>query len=290
MVWQQIMNGLVMGIGYSLTALGFSMIFGVLRVINFAHGNVYMLGACLSLTVARLCGGNLYLGIVAGMITGIVLGLILERLVFRPVRHLEPIVGLLASTGALFTLGIVGLLIWKASPMSYDAKLPNYVWHFGKVSIYAMQIFLFAVTVIALIVLWLIVDKTYIGIAMKACAHSTSTAELMGVDVNTVTKFTLAISSAFAGLAGVLISSYYGIVSVSVGFNAGIKAFIAAVIGGIGSIPGAFLGGIFLGVIEGLVSGYISSGYRDAISFAILIFVLLIRPTGLLGKTTRLKM
>ncbi len=290
MIWQQLLNGLVLGVGYSLTALGFSMIFGVLRVINFAHGNVYMLGAFAGLTAARFCGGNFYVCILAGMASGAVLGLLLERLVFRPVRHMEPFAGLLTSTGALFVIGILGLLIWGASPRPYDVQIPSQVWELGPVTIYSMQVFMLAAAILVMIFLWLVVDKTYIGTAMRAAAHSTTVAQLMGIDVNAVTRFTLAISSALAGLAGVLVSAYYGIVSTSVGFNAGIKAFTAAVIGGIGSIPGSFLGGILLGFAEGLGSGYLSSGYRDAIAFSILVLVLLIRPTGLLGQTSSQKM
>ena len=290
MIWQQLLNGLVLGLGYSLVALGFSMIFGVLRVINFAHGNVYMIGALAGLSAARFCGGNFYVCILAGMVSGAVLGLVLERLVFRPVRHMEPLAGLLTSTGALFILGILGLLIWGASPTSYDLKIPDQVWQLGPVTIYAMQLFMLGAAIIVMFLLWLIVDKTYIGIAMRAVAHSTTTAQLMGIDVNGVTRFTLAVSSALAGLAGVLVSAYYGVVSSSVGFNAGIKAFTAAVIGGIGSIPGSFLGGILLGFAEGFGSGYLSSGYRDAIAFSILVLVLLIKPTGLFGQTTSQKM
>lgn len=290
MLWQQLLNGLIMGVGYSLTALGFSMIFGVLRVINFAHGNVYMLGAFVGLSAAGLFGGNFYVSILAGMIAGAVIGLILERLVFRPVRHMETFAGLLTSTGALFVLSIVGMLIWGATPRQYNVVVPSHVWKLGSITLYSMQLFMLIVTVIVMIILWFIVERTNMGIAMRATAHSTVTAQLMGINVNSVTKFTLAISSALAGLAGVLISAYYGQISFSIGFNAGIKAFTAAVIGGIGSIPGSLLGGMLLGLAEGLGSGYISSGYRDAIAFSILVIVLLIRPTGLFGRTTGQKM
>ncbi|MFZ5633911.1 MAG: branched-chain amino acid ABC transporter permease [Bacillota bacterium] len=290
MIWQQLLNGLVMGLGYGLMALGFSMIFGVLRVVNFAHGNVYMLGAFIGLSCAQLCGGNFYISVLGGMLSGALLGLLLERLVFRPVRHMEPMAGLLTSTGALFVLGILGMLIWGASPRSFDVKVPDQVWQLGPVTIYAMQIFMLVAAVIVMAALWLIVEKTSMGIAMRAAAHSTTNAQLMGVDVNAVTQFTLAISSALAGLAGVLVSAYYGVVSSSIGFNAGIKAFTAAVIGGIGSIPGSLLGGILLGMTEGFGSGYLSSGYRDAIAFSILVLVLLIRPTGLFGQSINQKM
>jgi branched-chain amino acid transport system permease protein len=285
MIYQQLLNGLVLGVGYALTALGFSMIFGVLRVVNFAHGNVYMIGAFAGLTAAQYCGNNFYVSIVAGTVVGALLGLILERLVFRPVRHMEPFAGLLTSTGALFALGIIGMLVWGASPRSYDM-----VWEFGSVSIYYMQVFMMVAALLAMFVLWWIVNKTHIGIAMRAAAHSTTLSQLMGIDVDGVTKFTLAVSSALAGLAGVLISAYYGIISFSVGFNAGIKAFTAAVIGGIGSIGGSVVGGILLGLAEGFGSAYISSSYRDAIAFSLLILVLLVRPTGLFGKTTTQKM
>lgn len=290
MIWQQLLNGLALGLAYSLAALGFSMIYGVLRVVNFAHGNVYMIGALAGLSAAKLCGGNFYVCILAGMVCGAILGLILERFVFRPVRHMEPLAGLLTSTGALFVLGILGLIIWGASPVSYDVRIPQKVWQLGSVTVYSMQIFMLGVAIVVALLLWLIVDKTYIGIAMRATANSTTNAELMGIDVNGVTRFTLAISSALAGLAGVLVSAYYGTASTSVGFNAGIKAFTGAVIGGIGSIPGSFIGGILLGLAEGLGSGYVSSGYRDVIAFSILVLVLLIKPTGIFGQAGTQKM
>ncbi len=290
MIYQQLLNGLVVGIGYALVGLGFSMIFGVMRVINFAHGNVYMVGAFAGLTAAKYCGGNFYVAIVVGMVVGALLGLILERLVFRPVRHMETFAGLLTSTGALFALGIIGLLIWGALPKSYDVHVPNISWEVGNVTIYYMQVFMMVVGVLVMLALWWIVSKTSIGIAIRASAHSTTIAQLMGVNVNRVTQFTLAISSALAGLAGVLLSTYYGLISVSVGFNAGIKAFIAAVIGGVGSIFGSLIGGILLGLIEGIASGYVSSGYRDAISFFILILVLMVRPVGLFGQAATQKM
>ena len=290
MIYQQLLNGLVLGVGYALTALGFSMIFGVLRVVNFAHGNVYMIGAFAGLTAAHYCGNNFYVSILAGIVVGALLGLVLERLVFRPVRHMEPFAGLLTSTGALFALGIIGMLVWGASPRSYDVNIPDMVWEFGSVSVYYMQVFMMVAALLAMLVLWWIVNKTHIGIAMRAAAYSTTISQLMGIDVDGVTKFTLAVSSALAGLAGVLISAHYGIISFSVGFNAGIKAFTAAVIGGIGSIAGSVVGGILLGLAEGFASAYISSSYRDAIAFSLLILVLLVRPTGLLGKTTTQKM
>jgi branched-chain amino acid transport system permease protein len=290
LILQQLLNGLVLGIGYALTALGFSMIFGVLRVINFAHGNVYMIGALAGLSAAKWSGGNFYVAIVAAMVSGALIGLVLERLVFRPVRHMETFAGLLTSTGALFVLGIIGMLVWGASPISYDVNLPDIVWEFGNVTVYYMQIFMLAAGLLVMLALWWIVNKTHVGIAMRAASHDTATSQLMGIDVNRVTQFTLAISSAIAALAGVLVSAYYGLITVHVGFLAGIKAFTAAVVGGIGSIFGSLIGGLLLGLIEGLASGYISSSYRDAIAFAILVLVLLIRPNGLFGKTTTQKM
>jgi branched-chain amino acid transport system permease protein len=290
MMMQQLLNGLVLGIGYALTALGFSMIFGVLRVINFAHGNVYMIGAFSGLTAAKYCGGNFYLCIAVGMVSGALIGLLLERLVFRPVRHMETFAGLLTSTGALFALGIIAMMIWGASPVSYDVALPNVTWEIGGLTIYFMQVFMLLVAVVVMVVLWWIVNRTNIGIAMRAASHDTTTAQLMGIDVNRVTQFTLAISSALAALAGVLVSAYYGMVSVHVGFNSGIKAFTAAVVGGIGSIGGSFVGGVALGIAESFASGYLSSSYRDAIAFFILVLVLLIRPTGLFGSVKKQKM
>jgi len=287
---QQLLNGLVLGIGYALTALGFSMVFGVLRVINFAHGNVYMIGAFAGLTAAKYCGGNFYISIAAGMVSGALIGLVLERLIFRPVRHMETFAGLLTSTGALFALGIIAMLIWGASPVSYDMTLPDVTWEIGGLTIYFMQVFMLVVAVVVMAALWWIVNRTSIGIAMRAASHDTATSQLMGIDVNRVTQFTLAISSALAALAGVLVSAYYGMVSVHIGFNSGIKAFTAAVVGGIGSIAGSFVGGIALGLAEGLASGYLSSSYRDAIAFFILVLVLLIRPTGLFGSAAKQKM
>jgi len=285
MIYQQLLNGLVAGIGYALAALGFSMIFGVLRVVNFAHGNVYMIGAFAGLTAAKYCGNNFYVSIAAGMICGALLGLVLERLVFRPVRHMPPFAGLLTSCGALFALGIIAMFVWGTAPRAYDVNLPDVTWEVGGLTIYYMQVFMMIVAVVVMVALWWIVTKTHIGIAMRAAAYNTTIAQLMGIDVNAVTQFTLAISSALAGLAGVLVSAYYGMIAFHVGFNAVVKAFTAAVIGGVGSIFGSLVGGILLGLVEGIASGYISSGYRDAIAFFILILVLMIRPLGLFGKS-----
>jgi branched-chain amino acid transport system permease protein len=168
--------------------------------------------------------------------------------------------------------------------------LPDIFWEFGDVTIYYMQAFMMVCGLTVMSALWWIVNRTHIGIAMRALSHSTAISQLMGIDVNRVTQFTLAVSSAIAALAGVLISAYYGIITVHVGFFAGIKAFTAAVIGGIGSIFGSLIGGILLGLVEGLAAGYISSSYRDAIAFLILILVLLIRPAGLFGKSGAQKM
>lgn len=290
MLAQQLLNGLMMGVGYALMALGFSMIFGVLRVINFAHGNVYMIGAFAGLTVAHYFGGNFYVCILAAMAVGAAIGLVLERLIFRPVRHMETFAGLLTSTGALFALGIIGMLIWGASPRPFDVNLPDISWEIGDITILYIQVFMIVSAVLVMVGLWWIVMKTNIGVAMRAASHSTAIAQLMGVDVNRVTQFTLAVSSALAALAGVLISAYYGMISVHIGFNAGIKAFTAAVIGGVGSISGSLVGGILLGLIEGVASGYVSSTYRDVYAFSILILVLMIRPTGLFGQAATQKM
>lgn len=290
MLSQQLINGFVLGIGYSLMALGFSMIFGVLRVVNFAHGSIYIIGGFVGLTTAKLSSGNFYLSILAGMATGAILGIAMERIIFRPVRHMAPISGLLTSTGAMFALNILAMIIWGPNPQSYDVDAPNYVFQLGSLSIYSLQIVMLISALLVMIFLWYMVSKTSIGLAMRASSINTATSQLMGIDVNKVTKFTLAVSSALAGLAGVLVASYYGVIAPSFGFNAGIKAFTAAVIGGIGSIPGSMLGGVLLGLIEGLTSAYISSAYRDAISFAILIIVLLIKPLGLLGKGAVQKM
>jgi len=215
---------------------------------------------------------------------------VMERIVFRPVRHMPPISGLLTSTGALFAFNILAMIIWGPNPRSYDAGAPSSVMQLGSVSVYSLQIIMLVAAVIVMIILSLFVNKTSMGLAIRASSFSTEISQLMGINVNLVTKITLAISSALAGLAGVLVAAYYGVIAPSFGFNAGIKAFTAAVIGGIGSIPGSFIGGLLLGLIEGLTSSYISSAYRDAISFAILILVLLIRPLGLLGKGTSHRM
>lgn len=290
MLIQQLMNGLVLGLGYSLMALGFSMVFGVLRVVNFAHGSIYVIGGFVGLTVSKMLGGNFFMSILAGMFTGAILGLLMERIIFRPVRNMAPISGLLTSTGAMFAFNILAMIIWGPNPQSYNVNAPSFVWKFGNVSVYSLQVIMFIAAIVVMIALSLLVDKTSFGIAMRASSHNTITSQLMGIDVNKVTKITLMISSALAGLSGVLVASYYGVIAPSFGFNAGIKAFTAAVIGGIGSIYGSLIGGILLGLIEGLTSAYISSAYRDAISFTILILVLLVKPMGLLGKGSGQKM
>lgn len=296
MLLQQLVNGLTLGSVYALIALGYTMVYGIIELINFAHGEIYMLGAYMGivtftfLTTLHLTSPDsgvtlLWMMIVAILFCG-AYGVTIERLAYRPLRTAPRLSPLISALGvSIFLQNFVMLAQGprdKGFPELFiqsGIDLPG-----GRIS--AIQLFIMATSVLMMFALHLLVRRTKIGKAMRATAQDKQMASLVGIDVNQVISVTFLIGSALAAVAGVMIGMYYGLINFYIGYIAGIKAFTAAVLGGIGSIPGAMLGGILLGLIESLGAGYISSEYKDVFAFAILILVLIFRPTGLLGADT----
>ncbi|MDD6033459.1 MAG: branched-chain amino acid ABC transporter permease [Oscillospiraceae bacterium] len=288
---QQVINGLSLGSIYALIALGYTMVYGIIKLINFAHCDVYMIGAY----VGYACMTFLQLGFVPSlciaMLTCMVLGVVIEKVAYKPLRNATRIAVLITAIGVSYLLEYGMMYFVKANVRTYPPLTGFMAQSFklGSINISMMQILIVAITILLMILLQIIVKKTRIGKAMRATSQDQDAAELMGINVNTTISFTFALGSALAGAAGVLVGIYYNSIDPLMGFLPGLKAFVAAVFGGIGVIPGAMIGGYFIGVVETFVSGYGSSMYKDAIVFAILILVLIVKPSGLLGKASREK-
>lgn len=314
---QQLINGLSLGATYALVALGYTMVYGVLRFINFAHGDIFMLGAFAGLYAAPKMlpwftgqqitsettaldlqphyGGAVIVLLLAMALCAII-GITVERLCYRPLRQRPKITVLITAIGVSLFLESFGQYWFGATPQGFPTivqdsaiDLPQSWGAFTALTVTTGQVIGLGTTIVILIVLSFIVLKTKIGMAMRALAFNPTACALMGVNINFVIAVTFGIGSALAGAAGILNSIQQPSVEPLMGVSAGLKAFVAAVLGGIGNLAGAVLGGILLGVVETLVVGYGSSTYRDAVAFGVLIIILLLRPAGLLGKNTREK-
>jgi branched-chain amino acid transport system permease protein len=297
---QQLINGLVLGSVYALVALGYTMVYGILELINFAHGEITMMGAMVALAVIGALAmaapglpGVLVLG--AGLVVAIpvcmALGLLIERVAYRPLRHAPRLAPLITAIGVSIILQNIAMLIWGKQYIPFPDVLPKGRHEVLGAAITDVQIAILLLTMSIMLMLILVVQKTRLGRAMRATAQSRQVASLMGVDVNRVIASTFVIGSALAAVAGVMVSAYYGLAHYYMGFLLGLKAFSAAVLGGIGNLGGAMLGGLLLGLIESFGAGYIGdltggflgSHYQDVFAFFVLIAVLVFRPQGLLG-------
>jgi len=265
------------------------MVYGIIRLINFAHGDIYMMGAYLAFFATTVFKLSFFPALIIAMAGASLAGILIERFAYRPLRHAPKIAVLITAIGVSLFLEYGGMLIVTPQPRTFPALLPTGIFHFGSVVINSYQVIILAVSLVLMAVLTYIVQRTKIGKAMRAVSFDTDAARLMGIDVDRVISFPFAIGSALAAAAGVLVGIYYNSIDPLMGIMPGLKAFVAAVLGGIGIIPGAMLGGVMMGVIEAMVSGFISSTFRDAAAFAILILILLFRPSGLLGKNVREK-
>jgi branched-chain amino acid transport system permease protein len=295
--FQELVNGLTTGALYSLVALGFSMVYGVLKLLNFAHGDLYMVGAYIGFFVIQWFGGAQHLTIAvplllvimfvlaAGLVGG--LGVAIERFAYRPLRDAPRIAPLITAIGVSFFLESSALLLFGAQYRVYNTadfiSLSSGI-QIGSVTIDSVQILVLVLGVVLMAGLQLLVNRTRLGRQMRAVAADREAAEMLGINVNFVITATFFLGSALAGVAGIMGGLLFNQVTSTIGFIAGLKAFTAAVVGGIGSIPGAMLGGLFIGVAESFVTGYISSTYSNLIVFGILIVVMLLRPSGLLGR------
>jgi branched-chain amino acid transport system permease protein len=289
---QQLVNGLALGAIYALIALGYTMVYGVLRFINFAHSEVFMVGAMIGWALGRhlppgtLWGGLLVLA--AAMAGCALLGMLIERLVYRPLRGTATLNVLITAIGVSLLLQSVFQhpRVFGATPQLFPPIFPARNFAVGGVDFSSNQLLVIAVATLLMIGLELVVHRTRLGMAMRAVALNPSAAQLVGVNLNAVISLTFALGSALAGAGGVLYALNYPTVDPLMGVMPGLKAFVAAVLGGIGSIPGAALGGLLLGTVETFVGGSAwLSTYKDAVAFAVLILILLCRPTGLLGRT-----
>jgi branched-chain amino acid transport system permease protein len=292
---QQMLNGLSLGSIYALIALGYTMIYGILRFINFAHGDVFMVGAFSGYYLAIVFGfSSLSGGVTLLMAVGILicsmvicslLGFTIEKLAYKPLRGSPKLTILITAIGVSLFLEYTGQLVFGADPKSFPTLLENKpVFTLSNVIIGSNPLVVLFTAAILMVGLRLIVMKTKIGTAMRAVSYNQTAASLMGININLVISFTFIIGSSLAAAAGVLYGINYPSIDPLMGILPGIKAFVAAVLGGIGNIPGAAIGGMIIGLLETFVVGYISPAYRDAIAFGILILILLFKPTGIMGK------
>jgi len=279
-----LINGISLGSVYAIIALGYTMVYGIARMLNFAHGDIIMVGGFTVFTIVTTMGGSPVVGILASVVVCTVLGVTIERVAYRPLRDASPLAVLITAIGVSYLLQNVALLIFGSNARQFTSVItvPALKLAGGKLSISSVTIVTILSCIVIMAALMTFINKTKMGQAMLAVSEDRGAATLMGINVNRTISVTFAIGSALAAVAGVLLCSAYPSLSPYTGSMPGIKAFVAAVFGGIGSIPGAFIGGILLGIIENLAKAYISSQLSDAIVFSVLIIVLLVRPTGIL--------
>ena len=285
-----LINGLSLGSIYAIIALGYTMVYGIAKMLNFAHGDVIMVGAYIAFCGLQYWNLPPVLAILLAMVVCTLLGITIEGLAYRPLRQATSLAVLITAIGMSYLLQNLALMIWGANPKSFPGTFINSgSLRLGQLSVSSATLITILANIIIMIALTLFTSRTKMGKAMRCVSEDRGAAQLMGINVNRTISVTFAIGSALAAVAGVLLCSSYPILQPTTGSMPGIKAFTAAVFGGIGSIPGAMIGGILLGVIEIFGKAYISTALGDAIVFAVLIIVLLVRPTGLLGKPVREK-
>ena len=298
---QQIINGLVLGSIYALVALGYTMVYGIIGLINFAHGDIVMIGALTALTVIMGLTGSgmpvalvLGLALITAMLVCVALGVSIERVAYRPLRRAPRLAPLITAIGVSILIQYTAALIWGKQYISLPEIIEPTQFTVGGASFTDLQAFIFVLACGVMAVLLWFVKHTRLGKAMRATEQNPNVAGLMGIDINRIIAFTFLLGSALGAIAGLMVVLYYGIGHYFMGFMLGLKAFTAAVLGGIGKINGAVLGGLLLGLIESLAAGYIGdltggllgSNYRDIFAFMVLIVVLVFRPSGLIGETT----
>lgn len=281
---QQLINGVSLGSIYALIALGYTMIYGIMKLINFAHGDIYMLGAYFGYWAITRLNLSFLPAIILAMLGAAIVGIIVERLAYRPMRNAPRIAILITAIGVSFLLEYGMILFVSPQPKTFPPVFEATVYHIGPLVVNSQQIIILVVSLLLMGLLTYIVNNTTAGKAMRAVSFDADAARLMGINIDRTIAMTFAIGSALAAAGGVLVGVYYNSIDPLMGMTPGIKAFVAAVLGGIGIIPGAMLGGIILGVVEALVAGIGLSTFRDAAAFLILIFILLYKPAGLLGK------
>lgn len=281
MIFQQLINGLMLGSVYALVALGYTMVYGVMKFINFAHGDVYMWGAFIGLFLAHLIGGNYFLVLILTMILTGILGVLVERIAYKPLRKAPRLVVTTSALGMSIVLSNLARLLIGSETYPMPKILAVRQIHLGSFAVInTTQILVLVISVILMILLNWFVNHTRYGKAIRAASEDSETAGLMGISMDQVLLVTFFVGSALGGAAGLLVGTYYDAIYSTMGYAAGLKAFTAAILGGIGSIPGAMVGGLVLGVVENFAGAWLSN-YRDGIAFIVMILVLLFRPGGL---------
>ena len=287
---QQLVNGLAVGSIYALIALGYTMVYGTIKLINFAHGDVYMMGAFIGYFAVMVLKMNVFVALLVAMVACAVLGVVIERVAYKPLRKSTRVAALITAIGVSYLLENAMSYFFGAESRPFPSDFGTETFTlFGDVSVNGKQILIFGVTVVLMALLQFIVRYTKMGKAMRAVAVDEQAAQLMGIDVDGVISFTFALGSALAGIAGVLVGVYYNTISTTMGITVGLKAFVAAVLGGIGSIPGAMVGGYLIGLLETMVSFFGYSPYRDGVVYFLLFIILIVLPAGLFGKNVREK-
>lgn len=286
---QQLVNGISLGSIYALIALGYTMVYGIINLINFAHGDIYMIGAYIGFAATTFFCMGFIPALIVSMIMSAALGVVVEKVAYKPIRKSTRIAALITAISVSLFLEYGMMYFVKAETRTFPEVLPSKNIMMGNVIFNNKDIYIVMLTVVMMLALQYIIHKTKIGMAMRAASMDSEAAQLMGISVDNTISVTFALGSCLAGAAGVLVGVYYNSIDPLMGMMPGIKAFIAAVIGGIGIIPGAMFGGYLLGITETMVSAYGYSLYKDAVAFAILILMLLIKPKGLFGKNIREK-
>lgn len=285
----QIINGLNLGSIYALVALGYTMVYGIAKLINFAHGDIIMVGSYTVFVCMSMLGLPMWPSLFCSIVVCACLGVVIEKIAYKPLRSASRISLLITAIGMSFFLENLAQLIFSANPQKFPPLVTLPPLKIGIITISANYYLTFLISVVLMIVLHLFVQKTKTGKAMRAVSEDNGAASLMGIDINKTISITFAIGSALAAVAGILYSSSYLLIRPTMGSGLGLKAFVAAVIGGIGFIPGAVLGGFALGLIESLTKAYISTQFSDAIVYGLLIVMLVFKPEGILGKNTKEK-
>ena len=279
-----LISGLSLGSIYAIIALGYTMVYGIAKMLNFAHGDVIMVGSYICFFAIMRYNLPPIVGVLLAVVVCTILGMVIERAAYKPLRQAPSLAVLITAIGVSYLLQNGALLLWTSSPKVFPSIIGNGKIQLGELTLSHVTLLTVAVCLVIMFVLTWFTGNTKMGKAMRACSEDKGAAQLMGIDVNSTISMTFAIGSGLAAIAGVLLCSAYPTLVPTTGSMPGIKAFTAAVFGGIGSIPGAFLGGLLLGVIETFAKAYISTQLSDAVVFSVLIIVLLVRPAGLLGK------
>jgi branched-chain amino acid transport system permease protein len=286
MLYQQLINGLMLGASYSLVAIGYTLIFGVLNLLYFAHGEVFMVGAFVGLFLVMYANANIYIALLGAMVACAILGALAFFVAVRPVPKDRPLAPLISTIGLTIVLQNLAIYIFGGQQFSFPETIHQALYHIGPVTISSVQLFILGVAIALMVTLWLFIERTKLGRAMRAVAENHETAALLGVNVNRVVLVTFIIGSGIAGIAGVLDGLKNSSVSPFMGLGAAVKGLIVMLLGGLGNVPGAMVAGLLLGMIEILSAAYIGTTERDFFSFLILILILLYRPTGLFGTRT----